>query len=302
MLLQSILRSRLGLPPVQPISRHGQRPIWLSAFLAGIHFRISDSLLSVTVMDDPFESPRMLIESAEERITGLEQIIKAFIGHEGRTYGAEFDLKAGKHSLYVQYPVDIPRKISVEIRAVALELRDALDHTVYASSVTLFGGDPDKTKFLVADTEEGIQHDIKRNRCKDVHENVVALMVRENACKTGNRTIWSLNQFRNRNSHRVVSLASAGVGGIGIGRLRSDGLTLQTMNEWRSTSRRLYYARIEARGSNFELDIHPTIGVRIHPRFGFGDRPANIELRTASAEVRRLLDLIETETIRISGK
>lgn len=244
----------------------------------------------------------MLIESAGERISGLEQIIEAFVGHEGRTQGVEIDLNTGKHLLYVQYPTAIPRKIRLEIRGVAQDLRDALDHAVYASSVTLFGGDPDRTKFLVADDKDGIQDDIKRNRCKDVHEDIVTLMKRENACKTGNRAIWALNQFRNPNTHRAVALANAGAGGFEIRRLRSEGLTLESMDEWRSTSRRLYFARIKPHGSKYEISMSPTVELRIHPKFALGDRPATTVLKDAIAEVTRLTDAIETETIRIAGK
>ncbi len=251
-------------------------------------------------MNDPFDSPRMLIDDAEERISSLENIIEAFIHHEGRTFRSEFDIKTGKHLLYVQYPIPIPPKISMEIRAVARDLRDALDHAVYASSVSIFGGDPHKTKFLVADTEDGIKQEINRNRCKDVHKDIIALMVNENACEAGNPAIWSLNQFRNKNTHRVVSLANATSGAMGIGSMKG-GITFNSMSEWRSTSKRLYYAKIRPHSQNFEVDISPTAEISTHPQFGLGSRPAPVELRNAATEVRRLVGKLEARTIRIKG-
>jgi hypothetical protein len=252
-------------------------------------------------MDDPFESPRMLIDDAEERIAGLEKIIEAFVGHQDRAISSEFDAKSGKHLLYVQYPTAIPPKISMDIRGIARDLRDALDHAVYASSVTIFGGDPAKTKFLVADTPDGIQQDIKRHRCKDVHEDIVALMVKENATEAGNPAIWSLNKFRNHSSHRVIGLANAGSGGVGINSARG-GLTFDSMNEWRSTSRRLYFAKIRLHGPELELNISPTVEVRTHPQFGLGNVPAPVGLRNVVSEVRRLVREIKDETTNVVRK
>lgn len=242
----------------------------------------------------------MLINDAEERISSLEQIIKAFVGHEGRAFGSEFDAKSGKHRLYVQFPTPVPAKIRMEIRAVARDLRDALDHAVYASAISISGGNPLKTKFLVADTPDGIQQEIARNRCKDVHDDIVAYMVEENACEAGNKTIWSLNQFRNVNSHRVVSLSSAGSAGVGINHLEG-GATFDVFSEWHSTSRRLYYAAVKPTGSQLNLQIRPEVEIRIHPQFGLGERSATIELRDLVAEVARIVREIEGETARILG-
>lgn len=249
-------------------------------------------------MENPFDSPRMLFEDANERIAGLEGIITAFTGHDGRTYGSDFDAKNGKHLLYVQFPISIPLKIRIEIQAIARGLRDALDHAVYSSAIAIFGGEPTKTKFLVADTPEGIQEDIKRNKCKDVHRDIIAYMVHENACETGNKTIWSLNQFRNKNSHRVVSPANAGAAGFGINHM-SGAATFDSMNEWRSTSRRLYYAKVTPHGKELNLDINPLVEIHIHSQFGLGQKSAVQELRIVASEVARIIGRIENETARV---
>lgn len=256
---------------------------------------------SAFFMDDPFDSPRMLIDGAEDCISSLEKIIEAFAGHQGRTFGSEFDIKSGKYLLYVQYPIPIPQKISMDIRAVARDLRDALDHAVYASSVAIFGGNPKKTKFLVADKPEGIENDIKKNLCKDVHEDIVALMVKENVTENGNTAIWSLNKFRNKSSHRVVSPTNAESGGFGISTMRGD-MTFDSMNEWRSTSRRLYFAKIKPQSPDFEVNICPSVELRAHPEFGLGNVPAPVGLRNVATEVRRIVEELENTTKQIINR
>jgi hypothetical protein len=79
------------------------------------------------------------------------------------------------------------------------------------------------------------------------------------------------------------------------------GMTFDSMNEWRSTSRRVYYAKIRPHSPEFEVNISPTIEIRAHPQFGLGNRPAPVELRDVAAEVRRLVGELELETTRIKS-
>lgn len=248
-------------------------------------------------MKRPFDSPRLLIDEAEEYITRIETGAKAFIYNQGNTGGIDVHPKTREKLLYVQFPTDIPTRISMDVRVAARELRDALDHAVYASAVTLLGGDPKRTKFLVADEASGISDDIKRGRCKDVHEEIIAIMVNEAAHKTGNRTLWALNNLRNNNTHKVVSLANTGAHGFDIVNGTMDG-TISTMSEWRSTRRRLYFVRFSP-DSKFDFQASPTIDICLQKVYGFGDEPVTEVLRRALGHVRRIVEEIEAATSRI---
>jgi len=240
----------------------------------------------------------MLIQEARERIASLEQRIESFVREEKRTGGIERDAKADEYMLYVQFESGIPNKISLDVRAIARDLRDALDHAVYASAVAISGGDPKRTKFLTADTEEGIKDDIGRGRCRDVHPDIVALMIAEGAHQAGNRTLWALNQFRNQNTHKAVTLAALDSGGLGIQSANIRYLRWQGMSEWRSTTRCLYFLRFTG-DSKFDLQVDPMVEIRLHESLGLAGEAAGLALLKIAAEVERVVDAIQTETARI---
>lgn len=248
-------------------------------------------------MDNPFDSPRILLQEAKEHIARVELGAEAFLNNKGNIGGTEVDPKSGEILLYVQFASGIPMRINMDVKAAARDLRDALDHAVYASAVVISGGDPEKTKFLVADTTDGIQQAIKRRTCKDVHEDIIALMVKEDACETGNPTIWTLNKLRNRDTHKVISAAH----------LTSEGFKTQNgiidaeftlISEWRTTRNRVYFARCSAK-SQFHVEIGPTLAVCFNRALNTSREPASTFLHRAADEVERIIGDIEKETLRI---
>lgn len=240
----------------------------------------------------------MLIQEAREGISRLEERIEAFLRSEKRSGGVERDPKTGDQLLYIQFESDIPPKISLDVRAVTRDLRDALDHAVYASAVAVSGGEPKRTKFLAADTPEGIQGDIRRGRCNDVHPDIVGFMEREGAHQAGNRTIWALNQFRNDNTHKAVTLSAIESSGFGIGNGSGSFKMISTMSEWRSTIRRLYFARCSA-DSKFNFQIDPMVEIRMHKSLRLSQEAAVPALGKIADEVKRIVMAIEAETVRI---
>lgn len=246
-------------------------------------------------MDDNFDSPKLLIESAQLGIAELETEIESYVQQGRQNTGYELVSQTGEFLGYVQFPTPIPAKISMQIRSIAGDLRDALDHAVYASSVSIFGGEPENTKFLVAETEEKILKESKGKRFKAVHPDIVSFMIKENACRSGNSAVFSLSQFRNRNTHRAVLLANAGAGSIQLTKCKGIASIL-AMSEWRTTSHRLYFVRFSVTGPIFNLSLRPTIEVRAHPRFGTGDKSATSWLASTLIEVGRICAEIEKRT------
>lgn len=251
-------------------------------------------------MDDPFDSPRLMIEGAKEHIACLKEGIEAFLSQDNWTGFVQVDPETGDHICAVQFKTDLPRRLPLEVYRITGPLRSALDQAAYASAVLTSGrDDPSRTKFIFGDTPEDLANEIKAGRCKDMHKDVIALMLAFEPHEAGNRPLWALNKMRNRSDHRVLSPCSATSGGLEI---LSGSLvgSATLMSEWKATRRQLAFLRVRA-GAKFNMRVVPTLNVMLNPIFRFPSRPAADVLDDLAGEVERIVMAMEAETLRITG-
>lgn len=240
----------------------------------------------------------MMIEAARESIADFEARANAFLSKENWTVGVEVDRETGDDLFKAVFKTDIPNRLAMQVFNITGYLRSALDHAVYASSVTLKGGEPSRTKFPFGDKEADVLGEIKRHRCDDVHDDVLKLILALKPYEAGNRSLWALNKIRNKTNHRALSLASIGAGKFQLGGGWFEGGPIHALSEWRSTCRQLTFARF-GNGSKYEIQISPTIQVVINKAFGLSDEPAVKVLTDLADMVEAICLEIQVETARI---
>ena len=113
----------------------------------------------MTEEDNPFERPRLLLTGAQRHISAFNQRLEELrqtpdwcdarpLGQDG-----EIELKTN---------VAVPPDLKQIVFDITNNLRSALDHAVFASTVALTGQELDKTKFPFGDTEKDASNDAKR--------------------------------------------------------------------------------------------------------------------------------------------
>jgi hypothetical protein len=247
-------------------------------------------------MDQPFSSARLLLEGAKESIDAFDSIASDFIHPDNRTFIQEFDPKTRKDLLKVRFKTDFPAKLALQAKRVFGELRDALDHALYASAqVTTRKPDPKRCKFPFGDTPAAIEKEIIE-RCDDLHADVLKIVIANAPHEAGNRTLWAMNKVRNRDSHKILSPSVAVSRGIGITTIMGGG-TFDTFSEWRATQRELHFGRMRL-FPNSQVQINPVFQIGLDTAFGFGNDSAVAVFKNTHAVVTALVDQIENATIR----
>lgn len=250
-------------------------------------------------MENPFDSPRLLVEDALEDIASLKEGVGAFVGKDNWSLVHERHPENGHHIFKMRFKSDVPPKLTVRVYGAARSLRDALDHAIYASALIVLGKEPERTKFLLAPTLGDIKNDIKRGKCRDVHEDIIAFMLALEPHEAGNKSLATLNKLRNKTTHRILSPAHLSTGGFGLSVTGDTYIgRMSSLSEWSATRRTLTVGEISA-DSTVEGNIVPTAAVILNPSLGLGRTPVVHALTTIAGEVERIVVGIEAETARI---
>ncbi|WP_303827371.1 hypothetical protein [Asticcacaulis taihuensis] len=245
-----------------------------------------------------FESSLQLIEAAKEYLPVIEVGIESFLAKDNRTGVVDKDPKTEEHLIKVRFKKLIAKQIPLRIYDLAGYLRSALDQACYASAVCIKGGEPKKTKFLFANTIEGLTAEIKRGTCKDLHPEIIRFMEIVRPYEAGNKALWSLNKLRNKNQHRILCVANATATGFGINGGEIKKAILTPCSEWRPLHQELVFVRASPE-SEFRAQIDPTIIVELDKSLGFSHESAAHTLNNLVSEVESIVMGIKAETARI---
>ena len=162
---------------------------------------------------NPFDDPKLLLDRTRHHIDDLETLIKAFF--EGKPFARfiERDSNACEEVHKVRLTGQLPAKAATIAKDAFSNLRDALDHAVYASSAVLKPGKTmHKTKFPFAHDAAGV-HDKLNRDLLDVSPEIRAFLELLAPHKGGNQLLWGLNCTRNVETHRIiVPLLAASLG------------------------------------------------------------------------------------------
>lgn len=244
-------------------------------------------------MEDPFGSARLHLEEAQENIRAFDNLAAGFIHPDNGTGLAEFDPKTGQHRLKVRFKSGIPPRLSMLAKRVFGDLRDSLDHALYASArLTTGKSDPKKCKYPFGPTPVAVEAEIMEGRCDDLHPDVLKIVIASAPYEAGNRTLWAMNKVRNRDTHSILSPASVEGRGFGIYKAHGGFNLDTTLSEWRSTRNELSYALVTL-DPDAKIEVEPKLQISLDSAFGFGRESAVAVFEKTFSTVSGLVDEIE---------
>lgn len=250
--------------------------------------------------EDPFESPRLLLAGAARHLDALKVRIDQLraTDHWGtpevdRTSSRSRSL--GPISVAVRTNARIPNDMKQIVFDLVNNLRSALDHAVFASTLALTGEERAGTKFPFGDTRTELDGDVKR-KCKNVPRQMLDFLLAFEAHRDGNPLLWGLNKLRNTKSHRVLVPFAATVALSGEGE-PTPGIT--PVREWDPSAGRLQVSLdrapgVEAGGVIYAFRLEVLIGTGT-----FRGEPALSIFDRMLGEVERVVSAIEAETTRL---
>jgi hypothetical protein len=249
--------------------------------------------------DDPFDSPRAVLQRARDHIDDLEARIKAFFDRKPYARVIDFDREASQQVHKIRLTAKIPGNLAVITKDVLSNLRDALDHAVYASAVMLGNKSPQKTGFPFAYDAAGVHNKLNKELI-DVPSAIRSLLEALRPHKGGDETLWGLNAVRNTKTHKMlVPLGAASISGsteVITGQV--IGPTRMGYHRWDASKNEVEYMRLGP-GSEVYYKFTASFDVLFGNVEVFGGRQATSTLRVVANEVERILGAIEAETRRV---
>lgn len=251
-------------------------------------------------MADPFDSPWQVLNRARHHINDLDTRIKAFFDRQPYTNVIEHDSDTRENVYKIRLTAKIPGSLAAVAKDAFSNLRDCLDHTVYASAASVH---PERgngrTAFPFAYDAAGV-HDKLNRELTDVPPDIRSLLEGFRPYKGGNEVLWSLNQTRNTKTHRMlVPLGAASIGNsINFTNAVINGSAKIGYNRWDPEKNEVEFLRMGA-GSQFQCEANVSFEVLLGDVEGLGGKPAVATLNALSREVEGILMAIEAETARI---
>lgn len=163
-------------------------------------------------MDDPFRSPKILLDHACRHINQLDACVSDFINNPDHAKVVDSDPETQKHIHKIKLAQRIPDDIGLIAFDALSALRAVLDQAVYCSAVAVSGGDPN-TVFPMAEKAERFEA-LRKDRLKAVPQSVLDVVAALQPYQSGNKAIADLNKLRNRKIHRILQPIGIAVGGI----------------------------------------------------------------------------------------
>jgi hypothetical protein len=153
----------------------------------------------------PFDSAGRKIARASEHFDHLEREIKAFIQEDPYKQIIEPDPDRAEHLLHkFKLTKELPASLPEIVGDVVSNMRDALDHAMYAVAFASGCPTPKEAYFPFAGTSERYEAAIK-GRCRDVPQEIWPLLRTFQAYKGGNDTLFALNAVCNADKHTMLT-------------------------------------------------------------------------------------------------
>lgn len=251
--------------------------------------------------DDPFDSLREVLSNARDHINDLDARIKAFFEREPYARVIDFDRDTGEDVYKVRLTARLPGKLAAVTKDAFANLRDALDHAVYASAVSIRPGtSPNNTSFPFSYDAIGV-HEKLNKEVIGVPPAIRTLIEGLRPHKTGDQTLWGLNSIRNVKTHRVlVPLGAAAIDGS-VGLIRGHiGQGRIGFSRWDATKNEIEYMRlVRAPHTHLEHHVRASFDVLFGDVKVFAGRKAIPTLNEVADKVGSILGAIEVETARL---
>jgi hypothetical protein len=269
-------------------------------------------------MSDPFYSAKGRIARAEAHISNLKGMVKPFLAEKPFGHVIESDTDGFLQFHKIKLTKPFPEGLA-NVAADAIEnLRSALDNAGYA--IALVAGiykitgstEPKSSYFPFADAPSELNNVIK-GRCRDLPEDIVALMRSFQPYKGGNDLLWSLNKLCVANKHRLLVPIGILLGPwrgpvtcVGADRDEHpvfgpegpEWPSLILPPRWDHEKHEGVFA-ILGPNARIEYDIHIGASVAFADIGTVGGKPAVAVLKQLLGEVAGVLNALETESRRL---
>lgn len=241
--------------------------------------------------NEAFESPRLLLAGAARHIETFKSKLEAMRAQSWAT----FSVDEASRVITVKSKIPVPQDMKQIVFDLTNNLRSALDHAVYASTVLITGEDRNNTKFPIGDTAKDAQDDAKR-KCRGVPPEMLDFLLALETHRDGNPIVWGLNKLRNTKSHRVLVPMGSVVSLAGVGD-PTPGTSMKP--EWDSDTGTFKPNLELAEGTDLGAVVY---AFRLEVLIGTGafkGEPAPAVFDRMLSEVEGIVSAIEAETDRI---
>ena len=257
---------------------------------------------SVILMDESlFESPYLLISQAHDQIKEARGIVDTFAASRPCVKVVDFD-PVKKQDIYkVRLTAKLPGKLSAVIKDATGNLRDALDHSVFASAVALTGDRGiENTGFPFGNTAAHVQERLKSRALRGNPEALRPFLASFNPHEAGDHILWAMNQLRNPSTHRIVVPVGMNVGG---GTFKTEFLAMVGggsfgYSRWDPEKLELEYMRL-GRGSVANYQVQFSLGVVFGDVRAVQGLDVFSVLAAMAGRVTEVVSAIKDETARL---
>lgn len=250
-------------------------------------------------MDDPFESPRLLIEDARLDVATLDSEFKAWVKKLQPESVVSRDPQTGEHLAKLRYAEKMPGRFRVLASNAVNNLRHALDQAVNCAAVQLGGRDTNYFPFAQSASDMDAA---MKDRCKKVPVGLHPVLKGFKPYPGGDDLLCAV-QIANKNKHRgILNLHAEAVGGRHEVNARMSGPGRVGTLIWDSHKQELEMARV-APGTRLDMDSKGSVVFRIELRNTPTPQgePATAILYSLADKVESVLLALEAETARLRG-
>ncbi|MFK0161765.1 hypothetical protein [Rhizobium sp. NPDC090279] len=254
-------------------------------------------MISQENIDEAFESAFSSIEWANEQIAELESKIIGFYNSNPFENIKEIDTATGQEIYKVKLIAKLPNRLANLTKDAASNLRDALDHAVYASTRLLTGKqDPGETGFPFGVDAAAVSREVNGKRLKGNAPEIRPVLEAIKPHKGGNDQLYALNRLRNPNTHRLIVPVVAASTSYSMSISGSiNGPSQIGYNRWDAKKQETEYMRLGI-GSQANFSISISFDVLFDAIEQVQGKSVIATLKDMSREVHNAIDTIKEET------
>ncbi|HXQ15623.1 MAG TPA: hypothetical protein VN814_13465 [Caulobacteraceae bacterium] len=252
--------------------------------------------------DDPFESPKLLLDRAKEHLADFAKRESAFFDRQPYTQFIDKEANPGWDTYVIRFTAKVPGSLATVCADVVNNLRHSLDQALCASVLALTGKMPRDTYFPFGENAEDLERRIA-NVCKRVAPEVVNFIRGLHPHRGANtpNLLWAMNKISGANKHRVLSpMATSSTGVVQVKSFEGFGTTGVPLGKWNSEKNELEAAMLRP-GIKPNYSLQFSMFVALYNEDSQLSGPAAGILSLMGGFTKEALDGIESETHKLLG-
>jgi hypothetical protein len=266
-------------------------------------FAMTDTRHNFTSEQEPFESPKDLIDGAKERITELETLVKASSESCDYEIITHTDPKTREKVVKLRLKQRFPPRIRTLASGIIKEMRLALDQAFCEAAVKLGRSDANGIYFPFGKNIEDLDREVQK-KCQGVDERLVrhCLLSKPHFGDGSDGLLWSMSSIAGKVHRTSIGAGFHDTTSFAEAITYAKGPLQIIINKWNDLHNELEVARLPE-GS--ELHIKEDFRLRLQVIFAGGThalsyRPLVETLRKLQRIVSSIVLGIEAETACIS--